>query len=234
MNAPLSFSRAFRAALSKSFRFSLPAIFFALSASFAFAQETASGKEPSPPQVRVASVPARDESVNFDVQVSILEANNNGANDARLSPELANVVRTLHQKLPYQHYALGATTLFRVKSGEGVSWSGMGNLLGGRTNEYPYTPTFSNIGINRILGMGSAEGLRANIVIDRMQIGLKVPVVTAPPSNTNGIPAAVNYENTGITTGFSLREGVPTVVGTLNGGANGGAFIVIVNIRRAD
>jgi hypothetical protein len=41
-----------------------------------------------------------------------------------------------------------------------------------------------------------------------------------------------NYENTGISTDISMREGEPVIVGTLNAGPSGDAIILVVSAKR--
>ena len=48
----------------------------------------------------------------------------------------------------------------------------------------------------------------------------------------NGGVPATNYENTGLSTDISIREGEPVVVGTLNVGPSGDAIILVVAARR--
>ena len=42
----------------------------------------------------------------------------------------------------------------------------------------------------------------------------------------------MNYENTGLATDISIREGEPVIVGTLNVGPSGDAIILVVSAKR--
>lgn len=70
--------------------------------------------------------------------------------------------------------------------------------------------------------------------MEGFRFGSRIPIVTYNGVASNG-PAApiVNYENTGLNTDISMREGEPVVVGTLNVGPSGDAIILVMSAKRA-
>jgi hypothetical protein len=94
-------------------------------------------------------------------------------------------------------------------------------------------PLFSEYSVNSVTLKNDAAG--QNIVeLSGFRFGAKIPVQTTTASSSgSGAPAlAIQYESTGISTEFSMREGEPVIVGTLNVGQSGEAFILVVSAKR--
>jgi len=70
----------------------------------------------------------------------------------------------------------------------------------------------------------------------RFAFGSRVPIQTGTniaPSGTNSAPV-YNYDQVGIKTDISVREGQPAVVGTLlNASSSGEAIVLVVLVKRA-
>jgi hypothetical protein len=61
----------------------------------------------------------------------------------------------------------------------------------------------------------------------------RIPIQTGTAVASTG-PAGpiIGYENTGLESDISMREGEPVVVGTLNIGPSGDAIILVVSAKR--
>jgi hypothetical protein len=65
--------------------------------------------------------------------------------------------------------------------------------------------------------------------------GARIPIQTPAqlPRTVQWLPAST-YENTGVATDISMREGEPVIVGTLNIGPSGDAIILVVSAKRTN
>ncbi|MCU1265095.1 MAG: hypothetical protein JWM21_1413 [Acidobacteria bacterium] len=175
----------------------------------------------------------KNDEINLDTQLYLIVGTNQDVADEKLPAVLDQVVRELKASLPFKNYRLTATLINRVKSDGRLSlrWIG-GPLLasGAATNN---TPSFNDFKIVSVKMFEDAQG-RKMIRMDGFNFGSRIPVVTYNGVASNGTaPPVINYENTGLTTDISMREGQPVVVGTLNVGPSGDAIILVMTAKRA-
>jgi hypothetical protein len=175
----------------------------------------------------------KDDETNLDTQLYLLVGTNQDVGDAKLPAALEPVIKQLRSSLPFKNYHLAATLINRVKS-EGhftLKWIA-GSLLAAAATTAS-TPSFNDFSVGRVRVFDDAEGHKV-ISMDRFSFGARIPVQTyaAVAANGNATPV-INYENTGLTTDISMREGEPVVVGTLNVGPSGDAIILVMSAKRA-
>ena len=177
-----------------------------------------------------AKVRAED-ATGVEVQLHLLVATKSlSGEEEKLPSSLDAVVKQLRSTFPFKSYRLAATLLNRVKDGGKLSvrWAG-GSLLptSAATNA---TPGFNEFNLGRLRLVQDESG-REGIEMLNFYFGARIPIqLPAIASNGNTAPI-IQYENTGITTDITVREGEPTVVGTLNV-PSGDALIIVVAAKR--
>lgn len=187
-----------------------------------------------------SATPLKKDAPDLEVQLHLLIASNKASEGARVPASLDTTIKQLRNELPLSNYRLGATFLHRVKSGRPLEVKGTGGLVQfGPAVPSPgavssNSPTFYQFTLAPV-EMKVNEAGQPVVSINNFRIGMRVPIVTSQVSSgnssTGGFPV-IQYEDTGITTGLSVREGEPVVVGTLYVGPEGEAVIVILTARR--
>jgi hypothetical protein len=176
---------------------------------------------------------ARADSVGLEVQLHLLVATRSPTGDEeKLPASLDAVVKQLRSTFNFKSYRLAATLLNRVKNNGKLvlRWAG-GPLLPQSSAATNSTPGFNEFRVERVRLIQDEEGHDMIEMLD-FNFGARIPIqIPSIASNGNTAPV-IQYENTGITTDISVREGEPTIVGTLNVGPSGDALIIVVSARR--
>ena len=190
----------------------------------------AQGQDSAP----AARAEARRDEVNHDVQLYLLAASNEPGDRGNVPQSVEGVLRQLRATLPFSNYRLATTFLNRVRDGGTLEVSGVGGapLLAGPSNSA--SPAFFRFNLQRVRLLAGADG-QPFIQVEKLHFGLKIPVQTASVGGEGGKPSypVIQYQDTGISTEMSVREGVPTVVGTMTSSQPGEAFILVVTLKRA-
>ncbi|HWN12051.1 MAG TPA: hypothetical protein VNO50_22670 [Pyrinomonadaceae bacterium] len=185
-----------------------------------------------------ASGPSQEAKVvdetNLDTQLYLLVATNQEVDDTKLPAALDSVVKQLRASLPFKNYKLISTLVNRVKNEGRLSLKWVGGPLPGSAAASPNTPSFNEFKVNHLKFVTDSGG-RQLVRMDGFVFGARIPIVTGTAIASNG-PAApiINYEQTGLNTDISIREGEPVVVGTLNVGPSGDAIILVMSAKRAN
>jgi hypothetical protein len=179
----------------------------------------------------VASQAKRD-AINYDVQLSLLVAGNDVGERSNVPPSMDGAIKQLKAALPFANYRLAATFLNRVKDGGSLEVKGVGGpLITASTNLS--TPTFYEFSLYQVKADTDPSG-QPFIRIPKFRFGIRMPIVTGP-SHAEGVNAgfpAINYEPVGLTTEMSLREGMPTLVGTLTTARPDELLVLMVSVKR--
>ena len=195
---------------------------------FAACARVAAQDEDAGPQQR----PRPRNDTNHEVQLHLLVTSSDRQEGAGVPRSLDGVVRQLRASLPPSEYRLAATFINRVKDGGGLEVRSVGSAPFAQGAANALTPTFFQFSLGDVRLEEDAAG-QGFVNIRNFRLGLKIPIQTAPAvSGAVTGPPAIQYEDTGINTQLSVREGEPTLVGTLNSGRPGQLFAVVVTIRR--
>ena len=178
----------------------------------------------------------REDETNLDTQLYLILATNRDIDESKMPLTLEPIVKRLHETLAFKHYGLAATLLNRVRSGGHLEVSWVGGPFVVPASSLTSNPSFSQFTTAVKAVPDEAGGLVVRMIDFRF--GARVPIVTGQSATTTASTGAtslpvVNYENVGLRTDISAREGVPVVAGTLNMGPSGDAIVVVISAKRA-
>jgi hypothetical protein len=173
-----------------------------------------------------------EDTTAIEVQLHlIIGTNAAGGNEEKLPSSLDAVVKQLRSTFTFKNYHLAETSLNRVRNGGRLSLRWVGGPLPEPPSATPATPGFNEFRVAQVKLIQDEAGRNAIQMID-FNYGTRIPIqVSSIASNGNNAPV-FQYEPTGITTDITVREGEPTIVGTLNIGTTGDALIVVVTAKR--
>jgi hypothetical protein len=168
--------------------------------------------------------------VNFEAQLHALVTGVGNEGTEKVPQSLEGVVRQLKAVMPPAEYRLAATFVNRVKNDGSIEMKSAGASPFGPQPAGAVAPTFFQITLSGVKFTDDPSYVRVN----PFRFGLRVPVQTATLPGEKGAPAypVLQYEDVGLTTYISVREGEPTLVGTLNTGRPGQFFILVLTIKR--
>lgn len=192
-------------------------------------QALAQGEQSSQAAPRVKS----DDAAGLEVHLHIIVARKTAeGEDEKLPASLDAVIKQLKATFSFKSYRLATTLLNRVKNGGRLSLRWVGSPLLASAASTTATPGFNEFNIQGVK-LVQDDGGRDVVQMSNFNFGTRIPIVTSSVATTGGGGTSViHYENTGITTDISMREGEPTIVGTLNVGPSGDALIIIVTAKR--
>jgi hypothetical protein len=178
--------------------------------------------------------PSRAE-VNHEVYVYLLVTAEAAEGGVRVPQSLDGVVRQLKASLPPSDYRLAATFINRVRDGASfeVKTAG-GGPFGTVQTPNQFTPAFIQLSLAGVKLIDPASA-QPSLNVQQFHLGMKVPIqmANAPRDKGEVTYPVIQYEDVGVNTQLSVREGEPTLVGTLNSSRPGQLFIIVITIRRA-
>ena len=174
----------------------------------------------------------RNDDINLDTQLYLLVATNSAVEDTKLPATLDAVIKQLRTSLPFKNYRLAATLINRVRNEGRLSLRWIGGSLLPAAAASSMNPSFNEFKVVQVKLATNAAG-QSIVKMEGFSFGARIPIQTGTAIASNA-PAApiINYENTGVNTDISMREGEPVVVGTLNAGPSGDAIILVMSANR--
>jgi hypothetical protein len=192
----------------------------------------AAAQDSDPPR---QAAPSRAEA-NYEVHIHLLAtADAAAAGGARVPQSLDGVVRQLRSALPPSDYRLAAAFIYRVRDGGSfdVKTPSGGAFASAQTpGQSPPTTFQISLGNVKMIDPASAQ---PSVGVQQFRLGMRMPVQTAAVRSgvAEGSHPVMQYEDVGVNSQFSVREGEPTLVGTLDSTRPGQLFVIVVTIRRA-
>jgi hypothetical protein len=179
-----------------------------------------------------ASRPAKDDyTAGLEVQLHLIVAKKvSDGDEEKLPAAFDAVLKQLKATFNFKSYRLATTLLNRVKNGGRLSLRWVGSPLLPPSAATTATPGFNEFNVQGIKLIQGEDG-REVVQMSNFNFGARIPIQIPSIASTGSVPV-VQYENTGITTDISIREGEPTIVGTLNVGPSGDALIIVVSAKR--
>ena len=166
---------------------------------------------------------------NIELTVYMITAGEDGGAPTKMPSELEPVVKQLRGLFPYPSYQLLESFQMRMREDSGAETSGIAPapLQGQPYSTGPKTMYQCKIGQAHI-----TAGDKGNVIrLDRVNLGLRIPMPTTMSSNS----AQFTYNDVGVNTGIDVREGQKVVVGKANvTGAERSAFIFVVTAKVVD
>jgi hypothetical protein len=185
---------------------------------------SAQDSEPARPQQQSRA------EINHEVLLYLLVTAESAEGAPKIPQSLDAVVRQLKTALPPADYRLAASFVNRVKDGGSleVRTVGFSSAKSVRASNGYLAPTSFQLSLSGVKLIDPASP-QPFINVQQFRLGMKVPVQTAGAAG--GLPT-VQYEDVGISTMLSVRDGEPTLVGTLDSGGPGQNYIVVLTVRR--
>jgi hypothetical protein len=175
---------------------------------------------------------AQVDETNLDTQLYLIVGTNQDVGDAKLPSSLDGIVKQLRATLPFKNYRLAATLINRVKNEGRLDLSWIGGPLASAPGASPANPSFSQFKVRQVKLVRNSEGQQL-VQMAGFNFGARFSIQTGAAIAANGAVApSFSYENTGLATDISMREGEPVIVGTLNIGPSGDAIILVVSAKR--
>lgn len=184
-------------------------------------------------QAQTTQTQTKDDETNLDTQLFLIVASNQDVADSKIPATLDPVIKQLRETLPFKNYRLAATLINRVKNDGRLNLSWIGGPLASNLGNSPVTtPSFSQFNVRQVRLVTDAEG-RPTVQMAGFNFGARIPIQVSGAIAANGAVAPnFSYEQTGLATDISMREGEPVIVGTLNVGPSGDAIILVVSAKR--
>ncbi len=180
-----------------------------------------------------SGAPSRAE-VNHEVQLYLLVTAEGAEGAPKPPPSLDGVVRQLKSALPPGDYRVAAALINRVRDGGALELKTVGGrVFNPAQAQGQVPPSFLQLSVSgvKLIDPASAQPF---INIQQFRLGMKVPVLSAGVKNDKGEAGfpVIQYEDAGLSTQLSVREGEPTLVGTLNTSRPDQNFVIVLIVRR--
>lgn len=173
-----------------------------------------------------------DESAGLEIQLYLVVARRTADDQAeKLPATLDAVVKQLRATFPFKSYRLATTLLNRVKNGGRLSMRWYGSPLFGQSPAPGSTPGSNELNIMGVK-LEKDDAGRDIVQLSNFAFNARITVPTPTVASAAAGAPSVQQENTGISTDLSVREGEPTIVGTLDVGPAGDALILVVSAKR--
>jgi hypothetical protein len=165
--------------------------------------------------------------INYEVQLYLLvtaEATAEGA--AKVPQALDGVVRQLKTSLPPADYRLAATFINRVKSGGSFEANSVGGSAAQDSPQGMLMPAYYQFTFTDVRAADGQQS-EGSVSVRQLKFSIRLPTQLADR------PGIIQFQETGLNTQMSVREGEPTLVSTLNSSSAGRFFALVITIRRA-
>jgi len=173
-----------------------------------------------------------EDAAGLEVQLHLIVARKTSdGEEEKLPASFDAVLKQLKSTFTFKSYRLATTLLNRVRNGGKLSLRWVGSPLLASAAATAATPGFNEFNV-QMVKLAQDEGGRDIVQMSNFNFGTRIPIQTSSVASTGVSTPVVMYENTGITTDISMREGEPTIVGTLNVGPSGDALIIVVMAKR--
>ena len=174
------------------------------------------------------------DDANLETQLYLIVGTNQEVDESRLPAALDPVVKQLRASLPFKNYRLAATLINRVKNEGRLELSFVGGPLASLSAAASsITPSFSQFKVRQVKLSRNSEN-QPIVQMLGFNFGARIPIQTPGAIAANGaVTPVISYENTGVSTDISMREGEPVIVGTLNVGPSNDAIILVVSAKKA-
>ena len=184
------------------------------------------------PEIPAKTQTKQEDETNLETHLFLIVASNQEVGDSKIPASLDGVVRQLRASLPFKNYRLVSTLINRVKNDGSLKLNWVGAPMTSIASTAPTTPSFSHFNIRQVRLVRNNEGQQL-IQMAGFSFGARVPIQMGAIAAGGEVRPTTSYEQTGLGTDISMKEGEPVIVGTLNVGPSGDAIILVVSAKRA-
>lgn len=163
---------------------------------------------------------------SLQIQMYLIQATNDATDKGSFPKDMEPVLTQLQATLKYKGYRFLNTYISRVNDGGSVESSGMGDPKLALSTQTPAFLTYKMQGVRLATDLSGKEAIR----IGRFNFSARVPIIVG--SGGSGSSNNIQYQDIGLNTELSTREGEMAVVGTTDLGTTDGAFIVVINVKK--
>ena len=172
-----------------------------------------------------------EKRTGLEITLHLLVASNGqGLQGTKPSSALESIVKQLRESLNVSSVNVAATLFHRVESGSSLYVKGVGTAsLASPTSNPQTTPTFYEYNIDRVLFEDAVDS-STKIRFNRFGLSMRFPIYL--PKGGDNTQPIVNYESIQISTGASLKENEPTIIGTTNVGRPDETLVVVMTVKK--
>lgn len=180
-------------------------------------------------QTAFAQTDALQSEANYDAVLQIIAAADSGTTGQALPPNLQQIAKQLKTNFPVTELRIVNTYVGRIANGGNFEYKSVSNVFG--QSQDSETPSFWDWSL---FGLKSGAG-RSDILLQAFRFGARIPVRTTNLAGPADRPQTVfNYESIGLSSQrLSLREGTPTLLGSLALPKTSGAVFLVLTLRSA-
>jgi hypothetical protein len=166
--------------------------------------------------------------INYEVQLYLLVTAEGTTTEgaAKLPQALDGVVRQLKSSLPPADYRLAATFINRVKSGGSFEANSVGGSAPTGSPQGVPMPAYYQFAFTDVRAADGPQS-EGSVNVRQLRFSIRLPTQVADR------PGVIQFQETGLNTQMSVREGEPTLVSTLNSSSAGRFFALVITIKRA-
>ena len=172
-----------------------------------------------------------EDETNVETQLFLIVGSNQEVGDSKLPASLDTVVKQMRATLPFKNYRLVSTLINRVRNNGRLQLNWVGGPMTTIASTASTTPSFSHFNIRQVNLVRNSQG-EQTIQMAGFNFGARIPIQVGATAVAGEAMPVTNYEQTGLGTDISMKEGEPVIVGTLNVGPSGDAIILVVSAKR--
>jgi hypothetical protein len=174
--------------------------------------------------------PPKPAEANYEAVLHVLVSGNQAGQGDALPNALGSVSRQIRTEFGSGNLRLINTYLGRLSNMGNLEYKGVSSAY---AQELPGSPSFLDWRLSGLRNMQNAAGQPVHY-LQGFRFGARVPVRMGNFHDEKA-PVAINYEAIGLTVDrMSVRENVPTLIGTLTQPKTDGTLFLILTVRNVD
>lgn len=174
---------------------------------------------------------AKSADPNYEATLHVLVASSQAGPGDTLPQGLSAIARQVRGEFGASNLKLINTYLGRMSSNGSLEYKGVSNAYA--QEPMPGSPSFLDWRLSGLRNMQNAAG-QPVYQFQGFRFGARVPVRVGSFQDEK-VPAPINYEATGLTVDrISVRDNVPTLIGTLTQPKTDGTLFLILTVKNVD
>lgn len=175
---------------------------------------------------------AKNNEANFDAMLHVLASARRAEPGEQLPASLSAVARRIKGEFGASDVRLINTYVGRLSNAGSLDYKGVSNAYVDQPQSG--SPSFLDWRLSSLKPIQDGAG-QTHYQFELFRFGARVPVVVGARDDASKGPLPLSYESIGLTLNrISVRENVPTLVGTLTQPKTEGTLYLILTVRNAD